>query len=114
MEKELTFKIYRLELATGKIGETNKEYTSTVDAREECDFLNGMTATMKNVENIKYFYFYSFYSDFKAFNSQEDLRDLALKKLERWNDELNKMKALYMVAIKSLLQSGLQNKEEAV
>ena len=114
MEKELTFKIYRLELATGKIGETNKEYTSTVDAKEECDFLNRMTATMKNVENIKYFYFYSFYSDFKAFNSQEDLRDLALKKLERCNDDINKLKALYMVATKSLLQSGLQNKEEAV
>ena len=113
MEKELTFKIYRLELATGKIGETNKEYTSTVDAKEECDFLNRMTATMKNVENIKYFYFYSFYSDFKAFNSQEDLRDLALKKLERWNDDINKLKALYMVATKSLLQGGL-NKKEAV
>lgn len=111
--EELTFKLYRLDLATGKIHETGKEFETTIAAKEECTFLNGMTATMKDQTNIKYFYFYSFYSDFKAFNSQEDLRDLALKKLERWNDELNKLKALYMVATKSLLQGGL-NKKEAV
>ena len=113
MEKELTFKIYRLELATGKIKETNKEFETTVAAKEECDFLNNMMATMKDMANIKYFHFYSYYNDFQAFSSQEDLRDIALKKLKVWMDDLNKMKALYMEATKSLLQSGL-NKEEAI
>lgn len=113
MEKELVYKIYRLDLSSGKIGETNKEFETTVAAKEECEFLNEMTATMKNVENIKYFYFYSYYSDFQAFSSQDDLRDIALKKLKVWMDDLNKMKALYMVATKSLLQGKLNN-EEAV
>lgn len=110
MEKELTFKIYKLELATGKIHECYREFESIMDAKNFCFTLNINSA---QYENIKCFYFYSFYSDFKAFNSQEDLRDLALKKLERWNDELNKLKALYMVSTKALLQGGL-NKKEAV
>lgn len=110
--EELTFKIYKLELETGTIREGHKEFTSIMDAKHECDTLNISTAT-QDVANIKYFYFYSFYSDFNAFNSQEDLRDLALKKVEHWMDDLNKLKALYMVATKSLLKSGL-NKKEAV
>ena len=111
--EELTFKIYRLDLISSKIEETNKEYVSAVDAEEECVFLNGMASTMQYAINIKYFYFYSDYSDSKTFSSQDDLKEIALKKLERWNDDLNKMKALYMVAIKSIMQGGL-SKEEAV
>lgn len=113
MEKELTFKLYRLELATGKIYETDKEFETTLEAKAECDFLNSLTATMQDMGNIKYFHFYSFYNDFAAFNSQEDLRDFALNKLEAWMDDLNKMKALYMVATKSLMKAEL-NKKEAV
>ena len=113
MEKQLTFKVYKLELDTGKVLETCKEFESITDAKKYCDLLNTNTATMKDMNNIKCFYFYSFYSDFQAFNSQEDLRDFALNKLEHWMDDLNKLKALYMVATKSLLQGGL-NKKEAV
>lgn len=112
MEKELVFKIYKLELATGKISEGYKEFESIMDAKAYCNTLNINTAT-QDMGNIKYFYFYSFYSDFKAFNSQEALKDFALIKLQAWNDELNKLKALYMVATKALLQGGL-NKKEAV
>lgn len=111
--EELTFKIYRLDLVSGKIEETNKEFKTTVEAEEECTFLNEMASTMQYAVNIKYLYFYSQYSDFKAFSSQDDLKNIALKKLEVWMDDLNKMKALYMVATKSLLQGGL-SKEEAV
>lgn len=111
MEKQLTFKIYKLELATGRISEGHREFESIMDAKNFCFTLN--TNTVFQDENIRYFYFYSFYSDFQAFSSQEDLKDFALNKLEAWNDELNKLKALYMVATKSLLQGGL-NKKEAV
>lgn len=110
-KKELTFKVYKLELETGKISETYKEFTSIMDAKNFCFTLN--TNTVFKDENIRYFYFYSFYSDFQAFSAQEDLKDFALNKLKVWNDELNKLKALYMVATKSLLQGGL-NKKEAV
>lgn len=111
MEKQLTFKIYKLELASGRISEGYREFESIMDAKNFCFTLN--TNTVFQDENIRYFYFYSFYSDFNAFNSQEDLKDFALNKLEAWNDELNKLKALYLVATKSLLQGGL-NKKEAV
>ena len=50
--------------------------------------------------------------DFASFRSQEDLKTFALEKLEAWNDEINKLKALYMIATKSLLKGGLN--EEAV
>lgn len=109
--EELTFKIYKLELATGKISEGYREFESIMDAKNFCFTLN--TNTVFEDKNLRYFYFYSYYSDFKAFSSQDDLRDIALNKLEVWNDELNKLKALYLVATKSLMQSGL-NKKEAV
>lgn len=113
MEKQqLTFKVYKLKLETGVISEGYKEFESIMDAKFYCDMLNTNTAT-QDIGSIKYFYFYSFYSDFKAFNSQEALKDFALIKLQAWNDELNKLKALYMVATKALLQGGL-NKKEAV
>lgn len=111
MEKNLTFKLYKLELETGRISEGYREFESIMDAKNFCFTLN--TNTVFQDENIRYFYFYSFYSDFNAFNSQEDLKDFALNKLEAWNDELNRLKSLYMVATKSLLQGGL-NKKEAV
>lgn len=107
MKKELTFKLYKLDLKTGKISEGYREFASIMDAKNFCFVLN--TNEVQD-GNIKHFYFYSFYSDFDAFNSQEDLKTFALNKLEAWNDELNKLKALYMVAAKSLLQGGL-NKE---
>ena len=112
MEKELTFKIYKLELATGRISEGYREFESIMDAKNFCFVLN--TNTVFEDENLKYFYFYSYYSDFKAFSSQNVLKDIALNKLESWNDELNKLKALYMVATKSLLMQGGLNKKEAV
>ena len=111
MEKELTFKIYKLELATGKVHECYREFESIMDAKNFCFTLNTNSA---QYENIKCFYFYSSYSDFKAFSSQDTLRDIALNKLEVWNDELNKLKALYMVTTKSLLMQGGLNKKEAV
>lgn len=113
MKKELTFKIYSLELSTGVIKETNREFESSVDAKNECFELNTMVATMEDMTKIKYFYFYSFYTVFSPFKSQEDLKIFALEKLEAWNEEINKLKALHMVAVKSLLQGGL-NKKEAV
>ena len=113
MEEQLTFKVYKLELETGKISETYNEYESIMDAKIKCDLLNINMATQADMKDIKYFYFYSFYSDFDAFKSQEDLKGFALNKLEHWMDDLNKLKALYMVATKSLLQGGL-NKNEAV
>jgi hypothetical protein len=82
-----------------------------MDAKNFCFTLNTNSA---QYENIKCFYFYSSYSDFKAFSSQDTLRDIALNKLEVWNDELNKLKALYMVTTKSLLMQGGLNKKEAV
>ena len=109
--EELTFKIYKLELVTGKIHECYREFESIMDAKNFCFTLNTNSA---QYENIKCFYFYSSYSDFKAFSSQDTLRDIALNKLEVWNDELNKLKALYMVTTKSLLMQGGLNKKEAV
>lgn len=113
MEKQLTYKIYKLELETGKIIETCREFEDIMKAKSECDLLNINTATQQDMNNIKYFHFYSFYGDFQAFSSQEDLKCFAQNKLEAWMDDLNKLKALYMVATKSLLQGGL-NKKEAV
>lgn len=109
MEK---YQLYMLRLEDAKIIPSKMWFDDIYTAMEYCVLKNRAQVEL-NVEQYYYFYFYSFYSDFKAFNSQEDLRDLALKKLERWNDELNKLKALYMVATKSLLQGGL-NKKEAV
>lgn len=105
--EDVTFKIYRLDLASGKISETSKEFESSLDAKDKCFELNN------NKNDIKYFYFYAYYMDFASFRSQEDLQVFALEKLEAWNDDLNRLKALYMVATKSLLKEGLKE-EEAV
>ena len=106
--EDVVFKIYKLELSTGVIAETNREFESALDAKDKCFELN--VNTIDNQNNIRYFYFYAYYMDFASFRSQEDLKTFALEKLEAWNDEINKLKALYMVATKSLLQGGL-NKE---
>ena len=68
-----------------------------------------MVNNMENQTTMN-FYFYADYNEFSAFRSQEERKELALAKLKEWNDELNKLKALYMVSIKSILQGGL-NKE---
>lgn len=52
--EELTFKIYKLELATGKIHECYREFESILDAKNFCFTLNTNTA---QYENIKCFYF---------------------------------------------------------
>lgn len=108
--EDVVFKIYKLELSTGVIAETNREFESALDAKDKCFELN--VNTIDNQNNIRYFYFYAYYMDFASFRSQEDLKTFALEKLEAWNDEINKLKALYMIATKSLLKGGL--KEEAV
>lgn len=106
--EDVVFKLYKLELSTGVITETNREFESALDAKDKCFELN--VNTIDNQNNIRYFYFYAYYMDFASFRSQEDLKTFALEKLEAWNDEINKLKALYMIATKSLLQGGL-NKE---
>ena len=108
--EDVVFKLYKLELSTGVITETNREFESALDAKDKCFELN--VNTIDNQNNIRYFYFYAYYMDFASFRSQEDLKTFALEKLEAWNDEINKLKALYMIATKSLLKGGL--KEEAV
>lgn len=111
--EDVTFKIYRLDLASGKISETSKEFESSLDAKDKCFELNTNNIGIYNKNDIKYFYFYAYYMDFASFRSQEDLQVFALEKLEAWNDDLNRLKALYMVATKSLLKEGLKE-EEAV
>lgn len=111
--EDVVFKMYKLELASGRISETSKEFESALDAKDKCFELNTMVATMEDMTKIKYFYFYSFYTVFSPFKSQEDLKIFALEKLEAWNEEINKLKALHMVAVKSLLKGGLKE-EEAV
>ena len=111
MEKNV-FKLYYLNLDNGFIFESTKEFDNPLRADEECKSLNSKIVNMEN-KSIMNFYFYADYTTFSAFRSQEERKELALAKLKEWNDELNKMKALYMVSIKSILQGGL-NKEEAV
>ena len=106
--EDVVFKLYKLELSTGVITETNREFESALEAKDKCFELNVTTTDDPN--NIRYFYFYAYYMDFASFRSQGDLKTFSLEKLKAWNDEINKLKALYMVAKKSLLKGGL-NKE---
>ena len=62
--------------------------------------------------NIKYMYYYRIYNAFAPFKSQEQLKKEASLELDRFNKRLNGLKALSLVATKSLLKGGL--KEEAV
>lgn len=109
MEKTV-FKLYCLNLDNGFIFESTKEFYNPLRAYEECKSLNSTMANNMENQTTMNFYFYADYNEFSAFRSQEERKELALAKLKEWNDELNKLKALYMVSIKSILQGGL-NKE---
>ena len=108
MEKN-TYMVYRINLETGKVSETGSEFEYTSDALHECDFTNE-TQIMSG--NIKYMYYYRIYNAFAPFKSQEQLKKEASLELDRFNKRLNGLKALSLVATKSLLKGGL--KEEAV
>lgn len=111
----IVFKIYKLELSTGVIKEANMEFESSIIAKDKCFELNSSTA-IYDQNNIKYFFFYAYYNNdiaYASFRSQKELQVFALEKLKVWNDELNKMKALYIGTILLIMQGGL-NKEEAV
>lgn len=80
------------------------------DAQSHCDLLN---ETQILTENIRYMFYYRIYNSFAPFKTQEQLRKEASLALNTFNKRINKLKALSVVATKSLLQGGL-NKEEAV
>ena len=109
MEKN-TYMLYRIDLETGKVSETGSEFEYASDAQHECDLTNE-TQIMSG--NIKYMYYYRIYNAFAPFKTQEQLKKEASLELDRFNKRINGLKALAMVATKSLLQNGL-NKEEAV
>ena len=58
-------------------------------------------------------YYYRIYNCFAPFKTQEQLQKEASLELDRFNKRINGLKAMSMVAIKSLLKSGLKE-EEAV
>lgn len=109
MEKN-TYMVYRIDLETGKVFETGNEFELAFDAQSECDLMN---ETQILSGSIRYMYYYRIYNCFTPFNTQEQLQKEANLELDRFNKRINGLKALSMVARKSLLQSGL-NKEEAV
>lgn len=105
-----TYMLYRINLETGKVSETHEEFQSPLDAQRHCDLLN---ETQIMSENIKYMFYYRIYSPFAAFNSQEQLKKEAILSLETFNKRINGLKAMSLVATKSLLKSCLKE-EEAV
>ena len=109
MEKN-TYMVYRINLETGKVSETGSEFEYASDAQHECDLTNE-TQIMSG--NIKYMYYYRIYNAFAPFKSQEQLKKEASLELDRFNKHLNRLKALSLVAKKSLLKSSLKE-EEAV
>lgn len=109
MEKN-TFMTYRINLETGKVSETHEEFESPLDAQRHCDLLNE-TQIMSG--NIRYMFYYRIYNPFAAFKSQEQLRKEARLELDAFNKRINGLKALSLVATKSLLKGGLKE-EEAV
>lgn len=108
MEKN-TFMVYRINLETSKVSETTEEFESPLDAQRHCDLLNE-TQIMSG--NIKYMFYYRIYNPFAVFNTQEQLKKEASLELDNFNKRLNGLKALALVATKSLLKGG--SKEEAV
>ena len=110
MEKNNTYKLYKIELETGKVSEAYEEFEFASDAQSRCDFLN---ETQILGENIKYIFYYNIYNCFSPFKSQEQLKAEANNAINAYNRHVNRLKALCMVAKKSLLQSGLKE-EEAV
>jgi hypothetical protein len=109
MEKN-TYMVYKINLETGKVSETGNEFEYASDAQSHCDLLN---ETQILTENIRYMFYYRIYNSFAPFKTQEQLRKEASLALNTFNKRINKLKALSVVATKSLLQGGL-NKEEAV
>lgn len=110
MEKDLVYKIYMINLETGNVTETHKEFYYDVEARLECELLNESQIIG---DNIKYFFYFTIFNCFMPFKSQKQLKEDALKELKRFNERINGLKAMSLVATKSLLQGGL-NKKEAV
>ena len=109
MEKN-TYMAYRIDLETGKVFETGNEFELAFDAQSECDLMN---ETQILSGSIRYMYYYRIYNAFSPFKTQEQLKKEASLELDGFNKRINGLKALAMVATKSLMLSGL-NKEEAV
>lgn len=109
MEKKNTYMVYRINLETGKVYETGSEFEYASDAQHECD-LSNETQIMSG--NIMYMYYYRIYNCFAPFKTQEQLKKEARLSLDTLNKRINGLKALSLVATKSLLKGGL--KEEAV
>ena len=49
--EDVVFKIYKLELSTGVIAETNREFESALDVKDKCFELN--VNTIDNQNNIR-------------------------------------------------------------
>ena len=110
MEKN-TYMLYRIDLKNGKVSETGNEFESAFDAEKECDLVN---ETQILSGSIRYMYYYRIYNCFAPFKTQEQLQKEASLELDKFNKLINGLKALSMVARKSLLQGGLNKEEEAV
>lgn len=109
MEKN-NYMVYRIDLETGKVSETGNEFEYASDAQSHCDLLN---ETQILTENIRYMFYYRIYNSFAPFKTQEQLRKEASLELDKFNKRINGLKALSLVATKSLLKSSLKE-EEAV
>lgn len=109
MEKN-TYMVYRIDLKTGQISETGNEFEYAFDAQKECDLVN---ETQILSGNIRYMLYYRIYNCFAAFKTQEQLQKEARLSLDTFNKRINGLKALSLVATKSLLKGGLKE-EEAV
>lgn len=109
MEKN-TYMLYRINLETGKVSETGKEFEYAFDAEKECDLMN---ETQILSGNIQYMFYYRIYNCFMPFKTQEQLQKEARLELDTFNKRINGLKALSLVATKSLLKGGLKE-EEAV
>jgi len=110
MEKKNTYMVYRIDLETGKVYETGSEFEYAFDAQKECDLVN---ETQILSGNIQYMFYYRVYNCFAPFKTQEQLQKEARLSLDAFNKRINGLKALSLVATKSLLKSGLKE-EEAV
>ena len=109
MEKN-NYMIYRIDLETGKVSETGNEFEYAFDAQKECDLINE-TQIMSG--NIRYMFYYRIYNCFMPFKTQEQLKKEANIELDKFNKRINRLKALSLVATKSLLKGDLKE-EEAV
>ena len=109
MEKN-TYMVYRINLETGKVSETGKEFEYAFDAQKECDLVN---ETQILTGNIQYMFYYRIYNCFAPFKTQEQLQKEARLSLDTFNKRINGLKAMSLVATKSLLKGGLKE-EEAV